>query len=115
MDNLRVIKHEEAMDTDDKGIWDISTDDECDNVKHVLKVTPRDELSDDGTTLPNAWTMKKKSSGRHKNRLNACEHSQKDGENYDVNNAASPVVNEVTLRVELSIMLILRALGFFLT
>ena len=34
-----------------------------------------------------------------------------DSENYDANNKAAPAANEVTLRIALSLMLILRALG----
>ena len=89
----------------------MATYDEHDNVKHTLKVTPRDELPDDGTILPHAWAMKKKASGRHKARLNTYEHMNKDEENYDTNNSASLEVNEVTLRVVLALMLILKEIG----
>ena len=38
---------------------------------------------------------------------------QKDGENYDSDNTAAPVVNEITLRIFLAIMLIMKLFGFF--
>ena len=99
------------MDTGDKENWTMATDDKHNNIKHTLKVTPRDELPDDRAILPHTRAMEKKASGQHKSRLNSCGHMQMYGHNYDSNNTAVPVVNEVALRVELTLMLILRALG----
>ena len=60
------------MATDDKEDWEKASDSEHDNVKHMLKATPREEVPEDGTILPHAWAMKKKASGRYKARLNVC-------------------------------------------
>ena len=95
------------MATDDKEDWEKAADSEHDNLKHILKATPR------GKNLPHNWAMKKKASGRYKARLNECGYMQKDGENYDSDDTAAPVVNEITLRVVLAIMLIMRLLGIF--
>ena len=110
-DELRVMKYDEAMDTDDKKDWEKAVDIKHDDLKHIIKATPREEVPEDGTILPHAWAMKKKDSGRYKARLNACGWVQNDGENYDSDNTSAPVANEITLRVVLAIMLIIRVLG----
>ena len=41
---LRVMKYDEAMATDDKEDWEKAVDSEYDNVKHIIKATPRDKV-----------------------------------------------------------------------
>ena len=55
--------------------------------------------------------MKKKVLERKKARLNVCWYIQKKGEDYNKDETVAPVVNEITIRVVLLLMLILRMLG----
>jgi hypothetical protein len=49
--------------------------------------------------------MKKKANGTIRARLNARGYEQVDGEHYDENAKAAPVVNEATIRIVLILMI----------
>ena len=55
--------------------------------------------------------MKKNASSRNKAKTNACGHAQTKGEDYNKDETAVLVVNEITIRVMLALMLTLRMLG----
>ena len=74
-------------------------------------VKPREDLTEEDKILPKTWAMKKKASGRKKAIINACGYAQKKGEDYEENGTAAPVVNEITLRIVLALMLIARMAG----
>ena len=54
------------------------------------------------------WAMKKKANGTHCARLNARGYEQIDGEHYDENAKAAPVVNDATIKIVFILMIMAR-------
>jgi hypothetical protein len=55
-------------------------------------------------SLSTTWVMKKKASGRFKARITARGFEQRDGDHFDSSDKASPVVNDITNRIILALI-----------
>ena len=101
------MKCKEAMKTKDKPKWQKAVKEEHGNFTrcNVVQAVPKNEVPDDATIIGSTWAMKKKPTGTHRARLNARGFEQIEGVHYDSKNISSPVVNEVTFRIALVMML----------
>ena len=63
------------------------------------------DIDKDAKVLTTTWAMKKKSSGKFRARMNVRGFEQDNGEHYDEDDKAAPVVNDITIRVALVLML----------
>jgi hypothetical protein len=104
---LRVMKYEEAMQSNDKAKWNKAVEDEWNNFKEygVFEAVKKSEVPNDAKFVSTTWAMKKKASGRYKARMNMRGFEQKDGEHYDSMSIAAPVTNDVTIRLCLVLLL----------
>lgn len=107
---LRVMKYNEALLSDDKKNWMKAVEEEYQHIvkSNVFKVVDRCDLPDGATVLSSTWAMKKKSNGTYRARLNARGFKQKDGEHFNSSNLAAPVTNAVSVRIFMVIMLMAR-------
>ena len=96
---LHVLKYDEAMAGPDKEQWAKAVEEEHDRmVQHqVFKPVPPEEIPKGAKILSTTWAMKKKASGKYRARLNARGYEQIDGEHYDEDSKASPVVQDATI------------------
>ena len=69
----------------------------------VLKAVPREKLPKGTKTIDSTWACKQKSNGTLRGRLNARGFKQVDGEHYDSASIHAPVTNDITIRVVLTI------------
>ena len=76
-----------------------------------METSPKEEVAKNVEPLTSTWVFKKKSTGNRRGRLNAHGFKQKEGKYYKKDSMSSPVTNEVTIRIVLVIMLILRLLA----
>ena len=102
---LKVVKFNEAMKSNDKEGWK-----EAVNTKHdkftkykVWEPVNQDDVPKGAKILTTTWAMKKKSNGTLRARLNARGFEQVEGEHYIEDDKSAPVVNEVTVRVVLTL------------
>jgi hypothetical protein len=104
---LHVMKYKEAIAGKDAPKWEIAVEEEHEcMMKHkVWEPVPIEELPKDSKVLTSTWAMKKKANGTFRARLNARGYDQIDGEHYDDNTKAAPVVNEATIRIVMILML----------
>ena len=104
---LHVMKYHEAMATADKDKWDQAVKDEHDRMEkyQVFEAVPRSEVPKDAKILTSTWAMKKKANGTFRARLTARGYEQIDGEHYDKDTTAAPVVNEATIRIVFILMI----------
>ena len=104
---LHVMKYKEAMRTKDKNQWIKAVQEELDRFKRhdVFEVVKLQDVPDETTLLTTTWAMKKKSNGQFRARLNMRGFEQQDGDHYDSASISSPVTNDVSIRVLLTIML----------
>ena len=104
---LHVMKYREAMAGDFKDKWEEAVLEEHERmVKHnVWKPVKRDEMPRHAKPLTSTWAMKKKSNGKYRARLNARGFQQVAGEHYQADSISSPVTNDVTIRIVLTLLL----------
>jgi hypothetical protein len=104
---LKPMKYKEAMATKDKYKWDQAVEEEWNkmNTYGVFEMVPKEEVPADAKMMTTTWAMKKKSNGTYRARVNMRGYEQVDGEHYDSDNIASPVTNDVSVRVCLVLML----------
>jgi hypothetical protein len=100
---LHVMKYNEAMATNDRKKWEIAVKEEKKRMDDsgVFQPIPRDKVPKGAKILTSTWAMKKKANGTFRARLNARGYEQVDGEHYDENAKAAPVVNEATIHIVL--------------
>jgi hypothetical protein len=99
---LHVMKYEEAMASDKKG-WQAAVKEEHERMKtnSVFVETPRTNVPKGAKILSTTWACKKKSNGTYRARLNARGYEQVDGEHYNENTKAAPVVSDATIYIVL--------------
>ena len=71
----------------------------------VWKEVPKSTVPAGATILTSTWAMKKKASGVYRARLNARGYEQIDGEHFDKDTKASPVVALMTIMIILILMI----------
>jgi hypothetical protein len=104
---LHVMKYKDAMASKDAEKWKIAVSEEHQRMEDhgVFQPVPKEEIPDGAKVLTSTWAMKKKSNGTFRARLNARGYEQVDGEHYDEDAKAAPVVNEATIHIVLIIIL----------
>jgi hypothetical protein len=106
MSELQAMKFKEAMQGQDKKEWEAAVEEEHDRMVHMLVWKPillRD-LPNHAKALTSTWAMKKKANGACCARMNAHGYEQGDGEHHDSHSISSPVTNEMTIRIVLTLM-----------
>ena len=98
---LHVMKYDEAMEKPDREKWVKAVEEEHDQfIKYnVFKPVPIDEVPENAKVLTTTWAMKKKANGTYRARMNMRGYKQIDGEHYDGSSIASPVTNDVSIRI----------------
>jgi hypothetical protein len=98
-EQLKPMKYAKAMATNETAKW-VTTGEEEDNrmvENNVLEVKTPEEVPEDATVMTSTWAM-------FRARVNARGFKQINGEPYEEDNKAAPVVNDVTIRIALCIM-----------
>lgn len=104
---LHVMKYDEVMAGPDKSEWEASIIEEHDRMlkRKVWKAVPIDKVPKNERIITSTWAMKKKSSGTRRARVNARGFEQVPGVHYDPKTIAAPVINDITIRVIIVLML----------
>ena len=95
------------MATPEKPYWIDAVDREHNKFlkyRSVMEVS-RDEIPADAKIMDMTWAMKRKSNGTFGARCNVRGFKQIDGEHYLEDDKAAPIVNDVTIRTILTLML----------
>ena len=105
---LKVLKYKEAMAGPDKEKWEEAVHQEYLKMeKHqVFQPVPKKDLPDGAKVLTSTWAMKKKANGTFRARINGRGYEQVDGEHYNEADISAPVVNEITIRIILILMIL---------
>ena len=98
---LRTMKYDEAMASEDKDNWEEAVDQEKSkfNKYKVFKSTPIEDVPKDAKILTSTWSMKKKAYGKFCARLIAGGFEQGEQEHYSENDISSPDVNHIVVRI----------------
>jgi hypothetical protein len=72
----------------------------------AFEVVEREKIPQGPKVLPTTWVMRKKASGRYKARITARGFEQREGEHYDSCDKSSPVVNDITIRIILVLIVV---------
>ena len=104
---LHVMKYKEAMATSKQKEWKQAVGEELDRFieNDVFEVVNLKDLPKGVKMLTSTWAMKMKSNGEFRARLNMRGYEQEDGDHYDSASISSPVTNDVSVRVLLTLML----------
>ena len=104
---LHVMKFEEALAGPDAEEWKKEIENEHNwMLKHkVWKAVSKSSIPKGIKLIDSTWAMKKKSYGMLRGRLNARGFKQVDGEHYDSSSIASPVINDATVQILLTLMI----------
>ena len=104
---LHVMKYDEAMATEDKPYWEEEVSNENTRMKEhdVFEVVPRSEVPTWAKVITSTWAMKKKANGTRRGRVNARGFEMVDGEHYDEDAKAAPVVQKITICIVMVLML----------
>ena len=101
------MKYKEVMATKDRDQWIKAVDKEHDRFTNMKigEAIERKNVPEAAKVLTSTWTMKKKANGTFRARLNARGYEQVDGIHFDKDDIASPVTNDVTIRIVFVLML----------
>ena len=104
---LHVMKYHEMMATGNKDKWTGAVKEEYDRMTKfkVFQAVPKSKAPEDAKVLTSTWAMKNKANGTLRARLTARGYEQVDGEHYDKDTTAAPVVNEATIRIVFILMI----------
>jgi hypothetical protein len=103
---LHTHKYEDAMASVERPLWVKAVEEEFHNMEEhgVFQPIDRSLVPPGAKILSTTWVLKKKASGRYKARVTARGFEQVDGEHFDSADKASPVVNDVTIRLVMTII-----------
>jgi hypothetical protein len=98
---LHTVKHDGAMSSKEGALWIKPVEEEFSSMTDhgVFEVVEKSKVPINAKVLSTTWVMKKKASGRYKSRITARGYEQRDGEHFDSSAKASPVVNDITIRI----------------
>ena len=110
---LHVMKFDQAMATEEADQWQDAVDDEHQRMvkNKVFEARPKSEVPEGSKILSSTWSMKKKPNGDHRARLVARGFEQVEGDHYKADELAAPVVNDMTIRIVLILMVMARYCG----
>jgi arginine utilization protein RocB len=93
------MKYDEAMKTEDKKEWNQAVKEELEQFEkyNVFKAVPKKEVTKNTKILTTTWTMKKKSSGRYRARMNMRGYEQVDGKHFDSASISVSVTNDLSI------------------
>jgi len=106
------MKYHEAMKKDPKG-WKEAVKKEHERmVEHgVFRPIDKNQVPKNSKILTSTWSMKLKADGTKRARLNARGFEQIAGEHYNETGVSSPVVNEASIFILLTLMVMARMYG----
>ena len=104
---LKVMNYKQAMATPDAPYWEEAVDEEHQKMVQygVFKEIPRSEMQPGERTMTSTWAMKMKSNGTRRARIAVRGFEQKEGVQYYEDDKAAPVVNDITIRIVLVLMI----------
>eukprot|EP00957_Ditylum_brightwellii_P204756 15340724-Ditylum_brightwellii.AAC.1 len=105
---LKVMSYNEAMKTPEKKEWDKAVHKEHSTFAKytVWKAVPKHKVPKDAKIITTTWAMKPKPNGIKRARLTARGFEQQDGLHYHSHDLSAPVVNDMTIRM-IMIMIIM--------
>jgi hypothetical protein len=105
-EQLKPMKYSEAMATPDAANWDKAVTEEHDRMvdNTVWEAQKEEEVPKDATVMTSTWAMKRKANGTLRARINARGFEQINGEHYEEDDKAAPVVNDITIRITMCLM-----------
>ena len=65
----------------------------------------RKDVPKDAKIVTSTWAMKKKASGKYRARCNMRGYEQQDGQHYDSHSISVPVTNDITIRLNFTLMM----------
>ena len=113
-EELIPMKFKEAMKTKDVKEWVKAIDEEYNKfLKYkVFQPVKMKDVPKGSKFLTTTWAMKKKANGTFRARMNMRGYEQEDGIHYDSASIASPVTNDVTIRIMMVLMLMSGWIGY---
>jgi hypothetical protein len=113
-EELIPMKYKEAMKTKDRDSWMKAIDEEYSKFKKykVFRPVKIEDVPKGSKFLTTTWAMKKKANGTFRARMNMRGYEQEDGIHYDSASIASPVTNDVTIRIMMVLMLMTGWIGY---
>jgi hypothetical protein len=102
---LKVMKYNEAMAGPNKKEWEKAVKEVHNKFKQygVFETIKVDDIPTNAKVMTSTWAMKKKASGKYRARVNARGYEQVEGIHYNGNDIASPVANEMTVRIVMTL------------
>jgi hypothetical protein len=103
------MKYKEALKKDPIG-WKKAVKEEYERMEShgVFKPIPKNELPPGTKVLTSTWAMKQKANGTKRARVNARGYEQKEGVHYHKDGVSSPVVNEASIFIILTLIVMAR-------
>eukprot|EP00957_Ditylum_brightwellii_P031667 2401616-Ditylum_brightwellii.AAC.1 len=100
------MKYEEAMTADEKG-WTKAVEEEHQRMvgNNVWRPVKLNNVPKGAKILTSTWAYKLKSNGRKRARINGRGYEQVDGLHYDGSSIHSPVTNETSVRIVMTLAL----------
>jgi hypothetical protein len=104
---LHIMKYKQAMATMDVKQWERAVDEEHDRmVKHrVWQAILIKDIPQAVKIMMSTWAMKKKANGTFGVQLNARGYEQIDGVHYNSHNTSTPVTNDATIWIVLTLLI----------
>ena len=103
---LKVMKYDEAMATENKAHWDKAVEKEHDRMvppngknSPIWVVVKRKDLPPGVKIMKTTWAMKLKPNGIFRARITARGYEQIDGIHFDGSSISAPVTNEFTVKI----------------
>ena len=102
---LKVMKFKEAMAGLDKKKWETAVEEEHNKFEkyRVFENVKMEDVPIDAKVMTLTWAMKKKASGVYRARVNVRGYEQVEGIHYKGDDIASPVANEMTIRIVMTL------------
>jgi Reverse transcriptase (RNA-dependent DNA polymerase) len=94
------------MASNERSSWLQAVEEEYENMLNngVFEPVELCDVPENAKVLSTTWVLKKKASGRYKARVTARGYEQRDGEHFDSSDKSSPVVNDISIRVILTLI-----------
>ena len=98
---LHTMTYRKAMKSPDKCKWELAIEEEYRKMNQykVFTPVPKEQVPHNAKILSTKWVMKKKPNGTYRARLTARGYEQEDGVHFDEHTIASPVVDDLTVRI----------------
>jgi Reverse transcriptase (RNA-dependent DNA polymerase). len=110
---LHVMTYKEAVTGPEQPYWLKAIEEERDRMMEhaVWKPIDKKQIPRGAKIIDCTWAMKKKSNGTYRARVNARGFKQVAGKHYDSATISAPVTNDATIRICLTIMLMMGGTG----